>query len=122
MDFASKLPLNTTAFTNGKGLWTTKVKEVSLQHAEFIYLTEDARFGELAVFFDTTQWNTWEDGLIYTDAQWIAEFRAILNHLGFTEAAVNSVFYSEHGMQENIYVSLDVGLPFLTEWQNLKEF
>ena len=55
------------------------------------------------------------DGLIYSDPQWIKEFRLLLKAHGFSYAAAENVDYSEKGMQGVNYVSLDAGRTFIFE-------
>jgi hypothetical protein len=59
------------------------------------------------VYFNN--WDTDKLGLIYTDKQFMREFKEVLaTKLGFTDAQLNKLCYSEQGMQGNNYVSMDI--------------
>jgi len=110
------LKLNATCNTAGDGYWSDKSKGVDVTEARLGYLNDESDFAELRVYFDTRCWDVNTDGLVYTDRQWIRDFRAVLERAGFTKEAVGDADYSEQGMQGDNYVSLDVGSKFLTEW------
>ena len=103
----------TTLHTNGNGYWSNKRKAVDVTSLDLLYISDERDFGELCVHFTTASWDVDTDGLIYTDKQFMSELRAYLQTLGFTEAEANDVSYSEQGMQDNAYVSCDVGLDFI---------
>ena len=102
-----------TLHTNGKGYWSNTAKAVTVEALDLHYINEEKDFGELCVHFNTNDWDVDVDGLIYTDKLFMAELRAYLVTLGFTEAEANDVSYSEQGMQGDEYVSCDVGLDFI---------
>ncbi len=103
-----------TAFTTaGDGYWSTVSKRVRITDLQLGYVADDLDFGELCVYFNTADWDTGKDGLIYTDSQFIAELREFLNTQGL---AGKDVSYSEQGMQGEDYVSLDIGKQFLQSW------
>lgn len=103
----------TTLHTNGMGYWSNKRKAVDIEKLDLQYCTPEKDFGELCVYFTSASWDTATDGLIYTDKLFRTELRAYLQTLGFTEAEVNDVNYSEQGMQTDEYVSCDVGAKFI---------
>ena len=103
----------TTLHTNGNGYWSNKRKAVDVTKLDLQYCTAEKDFGELCIHFNTATWDTAVDGLIYTDKLFMTELRAYLQTLGFTEAEVNDVNYSEQGMQTDAYVSCDVGAVFI---------
>jgi hypothetical protein len=107
--------VNWQTHTAGNGLWSDKSKAVQVLRVELAYTSEDGDFGEFRAYFNTRTWDCNQDGLIYTDKVWIDEFRALMRSLGFTRTAVNDITYSEQGMQEYNYVSMDVGADFLRE-------
>jgi len=79
----------------------------------------ESRFGELRAYFAEDQWNCNVDGLIYTDQVWLDTFRSALSVvLGFSiDSVMNDVLmFSEHGMQGENYVSMDVNEAFIKEW------
>lgn len=107
------LPCDISASTNGKGLWSSEKKIVHIHKMRFkpyIYITgDDKDNGTLYVdaFFYTKNWNTWRDGLIYTDEKWMREFRkefyAMFPDLKKIDPRID---YTEQGMQGTNYVSL----------------
>jgi len=110
--------------TDGTGYWSDVTKEVQILsikldvHNEDADDSEDTLFGELRVYFDTNTWNVNEDGLIYTDKQFMDELRGALEVSGLNDVDIS---YSEQGMQGGDYVSLDVGDKFIDSW-TLKEW
>ena len=102
-----------TLHTNGNGYWSRTAKAVDVEALDLQYITNDKDFGELCIHFNTNDWDTATDGLIYTDKLFMQELRAYLQTVGFTEAEANDVSYSEQGMQSNVYVSCDVGAVFI---------
>jgi len=104
--------------TGGDGLWSTAKKIVEVTHFELGYYNEEDQFGELRAFFTKSSWNVNDVGFIYTDELWLAGLRLALMSEGYSSAAAKDVDYSEQGMQDDNYVSLDVCGKFLTEWFN----
>jgi hypothetical protein len=111
----------TTLHTNGNGYWSNKAKAVDIEQLRLQYCNPEKNFGELCVHFADYSWDTATDGLIYTDKLFMTELRAYLLMLGFTDAEANDVSYSEQGMQDDEYVSCDVGAKFLTGLERLDE-
>jgi hypothetical protein len=111
----------TTLHTNGNGYWSNKAKAVDIEQLRLQYCNPEKNFGELCVHFADYSWDTATDGLIYTDKLFMTELRAYLLTLGFTDAEANDVSYSEQGMQDDEYVSCDVGAKFLTGLERLDE-
>lgn len=107
--------VNWMTHTDGKGLWTKFEKTVTVVRVELAYTNDEGDFGELRAYFDTKSWDCTETGLIYTDPRWIGEFRGLMRSLGFTRKACEDITYSEQGMQEYNYVSMDVGEDFMRE-------
>ena len=107
-----------TLNTAGDGYWSDAVKTVKTTKLTVPYISDDEDFGELCVYFNTKTWNCDEDGLIYTDSLFLTELRKELAALGL---AADDVDYSEQGMQEHNYVSLDVGEAFIKSWVLLHE-
>ena len=108
--------------TAGNGYWSDvakKVRVVKLALAVWDDELEDdelPKYGELKVYFDTADWDTYEDGLIYTDLQFENELAIKLIEMGFGGKAAGAVGYSEQGMQGDNYVSLDAGEEFVRAW------
>ena len=106
-----------SASTNGRGLWSSEKKTVNIHKMRFkpyIYITgDDTSDGTLYVdaFFYAKNWNTWRDGLIYTDEKWLREFRkefyAMFPDLKKIDARID---YTEQGMQGTNYVSLIISV------------
>ena len=112
----SKVILN----TDGKrGLWSNVAKAVTITDIQLGMATlwegdtDEDMFGELRVYFDTETWDTYEDGLIYTDRGFLKELQEFLNAHGLPGKDVS---YSEQGMQGDDYVSLDAGYKFYKAW------
>lgn len=105
--------LNLNFRTDGSGYWSKASKLVLATCMELAYVNEDKDFGELRVYFNTGDWNVNEDGLIYTDNQWLDQFKNALYRLGYNDS---DVYYSEQGMQGDNFVSLDVGEKFISSW------
>lgn len=101
--------------TSGDGYWSNVAKEVDVEGMCIAYVNDENDFGELRVYFDTSDWNVQKDGLIYTDRLFLRQLRSYLNSKGLKGADVD---YSEQGMQGHNYVSLDVGAAFLQSWNN----
>lgn len=102
--------------TCGDGYWSQEQKWVLCTEIELIYWEddgEDAAFGELCVYFNTSSWDTKEDGLIYTDSEFAEQVKVYLNEMGL---AGDDVGYSEQGMQGRNYVSFDAGDLFVKSW------
>jgi hypothetical protein len=108
--------------TAGNGLWSNVAKPVRVVKLELSVWDDELEddelpdYGELKVYFDTADWDTYEDGLIYTDSQFESELAINLVALGFDATAAGSVGYSEQGMQGDNYVSLDAGEEFVRAW------
>ena len=93
--------------TNGKGYWSRTVKAVNVTGATVSYVNDEGDFGELRVYFNN--WDTNKLGLIYTDKQFMKEFKEVLaTKLDFTAKQLNNIGYSEQGMQGDNYVSMDI--------------
>ena len=111
----------TTLTTGGDGLWSNKQRDVDVTQLRLQYCNPERDFGELCVHFTPASWDTATDGLIYTDTQFLYELRVYLMTIGFTEAEALDVNYSEQGMQDEEYVSCDVGAKFLAGLERLDE-
>lgn len=103
--------------TAGDGLWSNVSKPVQVTEIEIAYVNEEKTFGELRVFFDTDTWDVNEDGLIYTDSQFLDHLKILLSLIGLDG---DDVSYSEQGMQGDNFVSCDVGVDFLNSWLDMK--
>jgi len=99
-----------TLNTDGMGYWSGTAKAVKCERIAIAYCNEEMDFGELRVYFDTDTWNVDEDGLIYTDKQFLVELKEALE---YSALDASDVSYSEQGMQGDNYVSLDVGKNFI---------
>jgi hypothetical protein len=105
-----------TLNTDGSGYWSNAVRAVKCTGLNLNYVSEEGDFGELTIGFDLSTWNPEEDGLIYTDRQFIKELRTALNEAGL---AGDDVDYSEQGMQGDDYVSFDVGQKFIDSFKEI---
>jgi len=98
--------------TNGSGLWSHIKKNVTITK---LHLEKD--WSELRVYFDTNDWNIFEDGLIYTDKKFLDDLKDYLKNIGIWDS--DRISYSEQGMQEVDYVSLDVTDDFIDGWESI---
>jgi len=117
MNFDQKV--NFVTNTSGDGFWSDKVKTVRITRVELAYVDDDLGFGELRAYFDPAEWDVDNDGLIYTDSAWMVSFMNCMSTLGFSDTAIDDISYSEQGMQEVDYVSMDVGENFVKECEAL---
>ena len=116
-------PVNFITKTDGKGLWSETVKTVGINRVKLAYVNEEGDFGELRAYFNPKEWDTDNDGLIYTDMMWKHSFLTCMeNVMGFSPDAILDVSYSEMGMQGENYVSMDVGPQFILECSALYQF
>lgn len=106
------IALNTTLNTNGKGFWSNSAKDVDVTDL-FLHVglvdDGDDYFGDsdLRVSFDATKWDTYNDGLVYTDKLFKEQLHALLISMGFDKDAVEDIRYSEQGMQGDDFISFD---------------
>jgi hypothetical protein len=117
--------------TDGKGQWSAEdrlviINKIDIGYSSLEYFPEDPFYGELRAHFNSDgftngSWNVAGYGLIYTDKLWLKEFKKCLRELGLGIKAVQSVKYSEQGMQSDAYVSLDIGQVFYASWKNLQK-
>ena len=101
--------INATLNTSGGGYWSNTKAAVEITALQLAYTNDELDFGELRVYFNTKTW-AWQDGLIYTDKQFMRELKELLTAKGFDGKDVS---YSEQGMQGDTYVSCDVGECFI---------
>jgi hypothetical protein len=114
--------VNFRTWTDGGGLWSATEKFVTVNRVRLAYLDDDGDFGELRAYFDPQEWDTDNDGLIYTDRAWMSSFLSCMATLGFSVQALADIGYSEAGMQGDAYVSMDVGADFIRECEALYRF
>lgn len=99
--------------TAGDGYWSDVAKAVRITDMRLRWTTDERDFGELAVYFNTDDWDVNKDGLIYTDKGFIIDLRNFLALQGLDNLDID---YSEQGMQGDDFVSLDVGADFIVAW------
>jgi hypothetical protein len=102
----------TTLHTSGDGLWSNVARAVRVTRmvVEIIVQGEGEAdtYGDVEIYFNTEDWNTERDSLIYTDPGFLEGLKAHLASLGFSRAAVDDALeYSEAGMQDDEFVSMD---------------
>jgi hypothetical protein len=115
------MKINFIAACNGRCHWSNQPgRKVEIIKLDIGYLNEEKDFGELRAYFKPTTWDLKKFGLIYTDEGWLDEFRSQLKTYGFSQEAVDAISYSEQGMQDATYVSLDFEVAFYKEWINQK--
>jgi hypothetical protein len=103
--------LNTQRFyleTNGQGYWSNVATEVEIEDVRVAYINDEQDFGELRVYFATSDWDVNTNGLIYTDKLFMQQFKQFLEQFGFTANELKNLSYSEQGMQGDNYVSMDL--------------
>ena len=114
------MKVNFSTVTGGDGHWSNVTgRRVRITKLDLLYVNEGSSFGELIAYFNPDDWYWREDGLIYTDRLWLSLFKKELVNIGFSEEAVESVEYSEQGMQRSEYVSMDVNSEFIREYNSL---
>ena len=102
-----------------RGLWSNVAKAIRITDMQLGTGTiwegdsDDEAFGEFRVYFNTEDWDTAEDGLIYTDRGFLKELQEFLDAHGLPG---KDICYSEQGMQGDDYVSLDAGGLFYKAW------
>ena len=119
------------ARTDGKGHWTEETRLVLISklligYNSHEYYPEEPFNGELRAYFDPAgnapgAWSTDAWGLIYTDKQWLREFKRGLRAAGISIKGSRDVEFSEQGMQSTNYVSMDVGPVFYASWKRLQK-
>ena len=123
MQFDRKV--NFVTKTDGRGYWSETVKTVKIYRIILVVYDDDdggGSFGELRAYFTPQEWSVDNDGLIYSDQSWMKSFKRCMTTLGFSKAALDTIHYSEQGMQGETYVSMDVTDPFITECTPLYQF
>lgn len=118
-------PFKAVTKTAGNGHWSRDIRKIIHSRAElclwddqlddYVNRNLPIKFGEMRVYFPKKNWDVTKHGLIYTDPQWIKDFRASLVSLGFSANSVRNVDYTEQGMQGDNYVSLDVDNAFIKQ-------
>ena len=105
------IDVNATFNTAGDGLWSNVAKAVYVESISmYIGTVKDDDYyndGDLAVNYTEATWDNNVDGLIYTDRLFLTQVKAFLINAGFDNKAVNSISYSEAGMQDDERVSCD---------------
>ena len=106
------LDVNAVFKTAGDGYWSNKQKDVFITGMGMYISTEqddDNSFcdGDFAVMYTEATFDNAVDGLIYTDSLFLQQVKQFLIDNGFDAEAVNSISYSEQGMQDNERVSCD---------------
>lgn len=113
------MKINCICNTDGTSLWSSEVRPTRVWKLAIFCIDDDYSGGELRAFFVRRSWDTMKHGLIYTDRQWMKDFKAHLLSLGLALPAIKEVSYSEQGMQGDDYVSMDVGGKFIKEFIRL---
>lgn len=88
--------------TDGSGLWSEKKKRVGI----YLIMFNTINPYEMKVYFDSRDWNTKTDGLIYTDNLFETQLKNAARYIPDMQDFDFS--YSEQGMQGFDYVSFDI--------------
>lgn len=97
--------------TDGGGLWSHAQKKVRIKSLVIDHVSEyraGSTYLSIKAFFDKRTWNVERYGLIYTDEQWLKDFRMALRKSGVPEKIAKNIDYTEQGMQGDNFVSLSV--------------
>lgn len=109
------IKVNTALHTNGRGYWSRRAMAVPVTGLDLSYVNDTRTFGDLRVYFDESVWPTHRFNLIYTDPLFLKELRAFLKSIGIEGG--KGISYSEHGLQGDNFVSLDVGTTFIKSFK-----
>lgn len=105
------IPVEWTLHTSGDGYWSNVERAVRIKSISIGVHMDPEEYGscsDLQVYFYEDDWNCVEDGLIYTDKLFIEQLRTIMQfEFGLDYTIAEDIEYSEQGMQDDDYVSLD---------------
>lgn len=87
---------------------------IKVTYAEVPYIDEEFGFGELRLYINSENMNF---GFLYLNSSFVVETRKYFSEL--FGANITDIGYSEWGMQNQHYVSFDVGKKFLKFWVDL---
>jgi len=102
--------------TDGRGYWSKSKRKIVHNKLRLWCYGNESDFYRLNVFFNKKYWDCGEHGLVYTDDNWLKEFKAELKRIGFKNFKVD---FSEQGGQGDNYVDLDIDKSFAKEYFNL---
>ena len=112
--------------TDGKGYWSDETRAVrvnkvvvSIHRAEVnLYQYYPVLYVNVDAYFTKRSWDIQKHGLIYTDRLWLKDFNRQMNAINplLFGSGIN---YTEQGMQEPEYVSLQM---YLTSFPQIKRF
>lgn len=105
--------------TDGTGFYSSLEKFVTCIGLDLKFVSETEIY--LEVYFDSETWNVEEDGLIYSDKNWLVECRNNLISLGFDSGIVKDVQYAPFRYQTEESVLLQVTPAFGDLFNKLKE-
>jgi hypothetical protein len=77
-------------------------------------------FADLMVYFHVKTWDTRKEGLIWGDDLFIKELKEELKKIGFSQEAVNHIYWAESGLQGRNYATFETINPFAKEYLELK--
>jgi len=115
------LRLKKSCSTSGKGQWSDHSRKVVIDEIVLDNEEDAVEFGvpvQFSVYVTPKSWDVDKHGLIYTDPQWIKEFRAALVDIGFSKKAAAEVDYTERGLEIDDCVHLEAGKVFLKQLLN----
>ena len=94
-----------TLETDGKGHWSQEKRKVKITDISI----GEGGMRELRAYFSKKSWDTEKHGLIYTDKQFMKEFRKHMIKSGVPKKVAYDIDYTEQGMQGDDYVSMEYG-------------
>ena len=97
-----KVKFKETINTSGKGLWSNVSKDVKFTYIEISEYYID-------VYFDNRSWNIDKYGLIYSDNEWLNNFKNILiEKYELDSSLINAIIYTEQGLQGYNRINLEI--------------
>jgi hypothetical protein len=96
------IEINEAIATAGDGFWSETSKLVNVSHCTIV---DD----NLKAYFDKSDWDINDLGLIYSDTRFIEELKEhLMQHL--PTQVIDSISYSEQGLQHEDYVDFDIAI------------
>jgi hypothetical protein len=102
--------------TDGKGLYTPVVKNLDMIGWSFSIWEDDGRNSGLFLYFNIDNWDIYKEGIIYTDKTALQMARQFfMDRFKLKKEHVESIIWSESGMQGEDFLHFDISVNFTTE-------